>query len=232
MSTIALIFLLALNSLAQGVEKLDTISLEFQRKVVIGDSTEIVKGIVYYQAPQKMFVQVQEPVNQIMLINGGTMLIYYPVEQKAFRIKAKGPIPMPFIQTVLSVMKDDYGLTEMGYTLAKHEKKGETLYTYWDPPRKLKKYLETFVLGTVDGVLVYTETRAAKGKAIAKSFYKNHIELAGKRFPLEIHSETIEGSKRTKEFVIYSDVKLNASLPDKVVNFQIPDSVPIEEVEW
>ena len=232
MFIIALILLLTLNSLAQGVEKLDTISLEFQRKVVESDSTEIVKGIAYYQAPQKMFVQVQYPVNQIMLINGGTMLIYYPVEQKAFRIKAKGPIPMPFIQTVLSVMKDDYGLTEMGYTLAKHEKKGETLYTYWDPPRKLKKHLGRFVLGTVKDALVYTETRAAKGKATAKSFYKNHIELAGRRFPLEIHSEIIAGSKHTKEFVSYRDVKLNVSLPDKVVNFQIPDSVPVKEVDW
>ena len=156
MYTIVLILLFALNPMAQGPQKLDTISLKFERKVVQNGSTEMVTGIAYYQAPQRVFIEVQDPVNQIMLIDGGVMLIYYPVEKKAFRIKAKGAIPMPFVQGILSVMKDDYGLTEMGYKLARHEKKGDTLYTYWDPPRELES-LGEFVLGTVDGVLVYAE---------------------------------------------------------------------------
>jgi outer membrane lipoprotein-sorting protein len=219
-----------LSPVAHGAQKLDTISLKFQRKLVQSNSTETVKGVAYYQAPHKVFIEVRDPVNQIMLINDGVMLIYYPAEKKAFRIKAKGPIPMPFIQTILSVMKDDYGLTEMGYTLAKHEKKGDTLYTYWDPPDELKKQMGKFVLGTSNGMLVYAEAR--KEKATAKSFYKKHIELAGRHFPLEVRSKVVEGRRRTEEFVSYSDVKLNIPLPDKAVNFQIPDSVPIKEVDW
>lgn len=232
MYIIFLILLFALNSVAYGTEKLDTISLKFERKVVQDDSTEIVKGIAYYQAPLKVFIEVNEPVKQIMVVDGEVMLIYYPVEQKAFRIKAKGLIPMPFIQNILSIMKDDYGLTETGYTLTKHERKGDTLYTYWTPPRKLKKYLGKFILGTADGVLVYAEAKNPKGKTAAKSFYKKHIELAGKQFPLEVRSEIFGGPKRTEEFVTYSEVEFNISLPDRVTSFKLPDSVPVDEVEW
>jgi len=261
--TILLILVFALSSVAHGEQKLDTISLKFEREVVQDDSTEIVKGIAYYQAPLKVFIEVQEPVKQIMIVgpptarqkaqwltdgidndsDGATdepdegayrsaMLIYYPVEKKAFRIKAKGLIPMPFIQNILSIMKDDYGLTETGYTLTKHERKGDTLYTYWTPPRKLKKHLGKFILGTANGVLVYAEAKNPKGKTAAKSFYKKHIELAGKQFPLEVRSEIFGGPKRTEEFVTYSEVEFNIALPDRVTSFKLPDSVPVDEVEW
>lgn len=232
MHVIALILLLVLNPVTLKYQAPDTLSLEFERKVVQSDATEVTKGTAYYQAPKRVFIEVQDPISQIMLIDGRIMLIYYPVEQKAFRIEAKGPIPMPFVQSILSVMKDDYGLTEMGYTLAKHEKKGDTLYTYWDPPRKLRKHLGEFILGTANGFLVYAETRQPKGKATAKSFYKKHTELAGKHFPLEVRSEIYDGSNVTEEYVIYSDVEANIPLPDRVVDFKLPDSISVKEVEW
>jgi outer membrane lipoprotein-sorting protein len=224
--------LLSLNSVASDSQKLDTISLRFERKVVQRDYTEVVKGIAYYKAPQKVFIEVQDPVKQIMFVDGDVMLIYYPVEKKAFRIKAKGAIPMPFVQGILSVMKDDYGLTEMGYKLARHEKKGDTLYTYWDPPKDLEKNLGEFVLGTVDGVLVYAEARKTKKEATAKSFYSKHIEMSGKHFPMEVRSEIVDGSSLIEEFVSYSDVKFNIPLPDEATDFTIPDSIPVKEVEW
>ncbi len=233
MYIIFLMLLLILNSVAYSSQKVDTISLQFERKVVQNDTTEVVKGIAYYQAPQKVFIEVQEPVSQIMLVDGEVMLVYYPVEKKAFRITAKGPIPMPFIQGILSAMKDDYGLTEMGYTLTKHEKKGDTLYTYWDPPKELKKQMGEFILGTTaNGALVYAEARKSKGKATAKSFYSKHIELAGRQFPMEVRSEIVDGNSHIEEFVSYSDLKLNISLPDKVTGFELPDSISVKEVEW
>ena len=227
-----LLLLSSLNSLALESETLVTLSLSFERKVVQGDSTEIVKGMAYYQDPGKVFIDVKDPVSQIMVILGNVMHIYYPAEQKAFRIIARGPIPMPLVQAILSTMKDDYGLTEMGYTLGKHESKGNVLYTYWNPPRKLKKHLGQFILGTTDDRVVYAEARDPKGKTTAKSFYRKHMELAGKFFPLEVHSDFYGGPEHVEEYVLYSDVELNVPLPEAIVNFKIPDSIPVEEVEW
>jgi len=227
-----LIFLLALNSLAFGSQAPNTLSLKFEREAIQDNYTETVKGIAYYQSPKKVFIEVQEPISQIMSIDGDVMIIYYPVEKKAFRIKSKGPIPMPFIQTILSVMKDDYGLTEMGYTFAEHERKGDTLYTYWKPPKKLKKRLGKFVLGTASGLLVSAEARDPKGKPVAKSLYSKHTKLGEKYFPLEVRSEIYTGSNRSEENVTYSDVKFDISIPAKVTSFKIPDSVKVKEVEW
>ncbi len=229
---VTLILLMAVESAMPGFRPPDTLSLKFEREIVQDNSTEIVKGSAYYQAPQKIFIQVESPINQIMLIGGMVMLIYYPMESKAFRIKASNPISMPFVQMILSVAKDDYGLVEMGYPLGKHERKGDILYTYWDPPRKLSKKLGKFILGTSNGMLVYAEARDPKGKTAAKSFYKNHKELNGRHFPMETMSEIYSGSNVTKERIVYSDVEFDVPLPDEVVNFKLPDSIPVKEVEW
>jgi len=227
-----LILLLTLNSALPLNRLPDTISLKFERKVVQKDSTEIVNGILYYTAPQKAFIEVKSPVKQIMIVDREVLTIYYPAEKKAFRIKSKGPIPLPFVQAILSAMKEDYGLSETGYTLAKHEKKGNILYTYWDPPRNQKKRMRKFILGIENNLLVYAEARSPDEKTVAKSFYKNHIEFNGKHIPLEARSEIREGSKKIEEFVTYSDVKFNGSIPKEVVNFKIPDSVSVKEIEW
>jgi outer membrane lipoprotein-sorting protein len=229
---IVLILLLALNPMALVCRAPDTLSLKFERKAVQGSSTEVAKGIAYYQSPQRVFIEVRDPIRQIMIIDGKVMLIYYPVEKRAFRIKAKHPIPMPFIQAILSAMKDDYGLTEMGYTLAKHEAKGDMLYTYWAPPSSLKKRLGEFILGMTNGLLTYAEARGPDGRIAARSFYRKHIELAGGCFPLEVHSEVYDGSSHMEEYVTYSEVEFNVSLPNRVVSFRLPDSMSVEEVEW
>lgn len=209
----------------------DTISLSFERKIVKEDSTEIVKGISYYKSPQRLYIEVQHPLKQIMTIENNVLTIYYPIEKKAFRIKSKGPIQMPLIQSILSAMKDDYGLSDIGYTLTKSEMKGKILYTYWDPPKKYKKQMGRFIIGIENGLLNYSEALNPKGETVIKSFYKKHIELNGKYFPLEIKSEIINGSKQT-EYITYSNVKINISLPMEVINFSIPNSVSVKEIEW
>jgi len=232
MHQIILAIILVLNGVLPINQMPDTMSLKFERKIIQNKSTEIVRGISYYKAPQRLFIEVQYPLKQIMIVDKDILTIYYPVDNKAFRIKSKGPIPMPFIQAILSAMKDDYGLSEVGYNLTKTEKKGNTLYTYWDPPKEHKKQMGRFILGIDNGLLNYSEALNPKGKTVVKSFYQKHIEFNGKHFPLEARSEIIEGSKRTEEYVTYSDVKFNVPLPQEVSSFRIPDSVPIKEIEW
>lgn len=232
MHIIFVALLLTLTQLTIESKVPDTISLNFERKVMQGNSTEIVKGIAYYQSPQKLFIEVKHPINQIMIIDGGVMLIYYPLEKKAIRYKTRNQIPIPFIQTMLSIIKDDYGLTEMGYTLKKHKTEGDNLYTYWEPPRELRKRLGSFILGTANGRLVYVEAKNPKGKTVAKSFYEKYIELMGKNIPMEIHTDIYNEGKIKAEDVAYSKVKLNVALPEEVVNFKLPESISVKEIEW
>jgi outer membrane lipoprotein-sorting protein len=177
-------------------------------------------------------VEVDTPLEQVMAITDKVMLIYYPNAKKAFRIKSKNPVPPPFIQTILGAMKEDYGLIKQGYTFIKHEKKGDTLHTYWAPPPKQKKILGTFILGTLSNKLVYAEAQTPDGTPAIKSFYRNHLKFGDSYIPLDISSEYYNESEITREHITFSDVKFNPVIPDRILNFKIPDGIPTKEVEW
>ncbi|MBM3242321.1 hypothetical protein FJZ31_39140 [Candidatus Poribacteria bacterium] len=213
-------------------ESLSTFSAKVERRFVEHHKEEFVKGTIYYQAPNKVVVEVDTPLEQVMAITDKVTLIYYPNAKKAFRIKSKNPITPPFIQSIIGAMKADYGLTEAGYTMIKHERKEETLYTYWNPPSKMKKVLGIFIWGTVDNKIVYAETQTPDGKSVARSFYRNHIKFEDSYVPLEVFSEFNDEAGLTQEHVTYSDVKFNPDLPERIVNFKIPDSIPVKEVKW
>lgn len=210
---------------------INTLSAEFERKLVTADSKETLKGIIYYH-PQKAVIEVNDPVHQIMTFSGNIMTIFYPEEGKAFRIKAKNLISIPFVQGFVQVIKEDYGLGELGYKLTRHETRGDTLYTHWSPPPKQKKILGMFTLVMVKEKLVYAEAQTPDGEPAVRSSYRNYAELNGKSFPLEIYSEIYSKSGLSTESVTYSDVQFNLPLPERILNFTIPDSVSVKEIQW
>ena len=233
MSTMALLAILLTSIFgAPKSEMLNTFSAKFNREFVEHNKKEVVKGTIYYRAPKKVIAEVDTPIEQVMAVIDKVMLIYYPNEKKAFRIKSKNPIPPPFIQTIIGSMKEDYGLIESGYTLVKHEKKGDTIYTYWKPPSKHKKVLGSFILGTVSNKIVSAEAHQPDGRVAVKSVYRKHIKFGEKYIPREVFTEFYGESGVTQEHVIFSDVKFNPTLPDRVLNFRIPDSIPVKEVEF
>jgi hypothetical protein len=232
MPIIAIILFILVSGTAKS-EMLNTFSAQIERTLVEHNKEEIVKGIIYYQAPQEVFIEVDTPLEQIMAITDKVMLIYYPNAKKAFRIKSKNPIPPPFIQTIIGAMKEDYGLIKVGYTFIKHEKKGDTLYTYWEPPSKQKKFLGIFILGTLSNKLVYAEAQTPDGTPAVKSFYRKHLKFGDSYIPLDISSEYYDKSEIMRgEHIIFSDVKFNPVIPDRILNFKIPDGIPVKEVEW
>jgi outer membrane lipoprotein-sorting protein len=231
MPIIALILFILVSGTAKA-EMLNTFSAQVERTLVEHNKEEIVKGIIYYQAPNNVVVEVHTPLEQIMAITDKVMLIYYPNAKKAFRIKSKNPIPPPFIQTIIGAMKEDYGLIKQGYTFIKHEKKGDTLYTYWEPPSKQKKNLGVFILGTLSNKLVYAEAQIPDGTPAVKSFYQKHLQFGDSYIPLDISSEYYNESDIMREHIIFSDVKFNPVIPDHILEFKIPDGIPVKEVEW
>ena len=210
---------------------INTLSARFERELATPLSKEVVKGTLYYQT-SKTVLEINEPLHQIMTFSGNTMTIFYPEEGKAFRIKAKNPISIPFVQGFVQVIEEDYGLGELGYKLTRHEPRGDTLYTYWSPPPKQKKVLGMFTLAMVKEKLVYAEAQTPDGEPAVRSSYRNYAELNGKSFPLEIYSEIYSKSGLSTESVTYSDVQFNLPLPERILNFTIPDSVSVKEIQW
>ncbi len=224
------VLLTLLTNFASSVQ--GSISGKFEREVEDSVSSQITKGEFFYEGPQKMTIKVSEPVNQLMYIDGTTMTIYYPAENTAFRISAKDPIALPFPQLFAGALEEDYGLGEMGYTLTKHEIKGDTLYTYWDPQPKYEKILGAFILGEAENRMVCTEVRGPDGATKAKSSYARHLRYGNSYLPTEIYSEYYDESGTRKERLRFDALTFEIVTPEWIQEFELPDSVTLTEVEW
>lgn len=211
---------------------LNNIAVDFTRIITKDSSNEVVKGIIYYQADKRTILNVTEPLYQWMIFEDSIMLIYYPNEEKAFRFRSKNPFSLPFFQAFVGVIRNDFGLSEAGFSLAKSEIKGETLLSYWEPPKQLKKLFSNAIIGQTKDKLVFVEMQDPKGKKMMKTTYRNHFQYGKTFFPLEITSVIYQKGSSTVEKIVYANPQFNVPLPQEVVNFEIPANVEIKEMEW
>jgi len=209
-----------------------TIQVQFEREYIGGNTKEITKGQIYYRAPGEVTAVVTYPIKQWMIFAGKQLTIYYPDDKQAFRFNSQFPISLPFFEAFIGVVKTDYGLTDIGYTLSNHKTRGDTLFTYWGPPKKTSKALGEFILAYVSDKIVYAELKGRDGTTTSKSYYKNHIRHGATYFPLEIL--TIRYAKRDSiiEEVVYTNPQFDRPLPPEVINFKIPKNAKIEEIDW
>ncbi len=233
MKVIALVmFLLLFFSSLRVTAAIETVEVEFEREYGSQDVREISKGRIYYQAPDNIKVRLTSPIEQYITIEGQNVLIYYPREKKAFKIVAKNPVALPFFQAFLGMTRQDYGMTNFGYSLSSHEKKGETLITYWAPPKPLSRLLGRFKLVYVSQKLVYAELEDPEGRIVCQSSYNNHICYDSTYFPLQISSKRRLGENFVFENIVYYNPRFNEEFPREVVYFKIPPDVEIEEIRW
>lgn len=223
---------LLLTSGVSPSEALQTLQLEFERRCGGEGAGEVVRGNIYYRAPARVVVLVTYPIKQLMILEGLEVTIYYPEEKRAFVIAAETTVLLPFFQAFLGVMDEDYGLTELGYTLHRYATRGDTLLTYWSPPTNVFKPLGEFALVYVAGKIVYAESKREDGTTISRSSYQNHVRYGAFYFPMEIANTRYAGADSTVEGVRYSNPKFDAPLPKEVVEFQIPLGVEVQEARW
>lgn len=223
---------LIINTQTSFSQELKTLHVKFKYEHREGNSIEITKGDIYYQAMSKIILKVNDPIDQWMVFEGTKIIIYYPHSQRAFRIVSQYPFSLPFFQTFVGVAKEDYGLTDMGYVFFSHKKRGDTLFSYWNPPKKVSKVLGKFTLAHISNRLVYAELKKADGTIMSKSFYSDYIRYGATYFPLKISTIKYTKPDSTVEKIIYSNPQFNTSLPKEVINFKIPPNAEIKKVEW
>jgi len=210
-----------------------TFTADFSREYTEKNKKENIAGKIYYEAStKKLFIEVDKPVQQWMILSGNETLIYYPKEKQAFRILSPNPVFMPFFQAFIGAIKEDYGLSELGYTFVRHERKEKTLISHWIPPKNLARLAGEFVLIYTDNKLISAESKSANGALVGKSSYLNHVFYGGVYFPLEIQTTNYLRSGPTSEKVIYKNPQFNSPLPENIKGFELPSDVKVKVVEW
>ena len=214
---------------------LKTLSLDFTRELTENNKMERTAGTLHYDVKAaRVVVEVTEPLRQIMIVQDKVLEIYYPVENQVFRFIAKGRIPLPFVESILQSTQTEHGLTAIGYSLDRHKIMDDVLYTHWTAPKKTKDKLGTVILGNRDGKLISAEVKTPEGKLAAKSFYRNHIKLGDNHIPTEVTS-SLYGPKSEvieHERVVYSNPQPNIQPPSLILQFEIPKSAKVKEIEW
>ena len=214
---------------------LETLSLDFTRELTENNKTERTAGTLHYDVKAaRVVVEVTEPLKQIMVVQNEVLEIYYPVENQAFRFITKGRIPLPFVESIIQSTQAEHGLTAIGYSFDRHEIMDDVLYTHWTPPKKVKDKLGTIILGSWAGKLTSAETKTPDDQLAAKSFYRNHTKFGDSYIPMEVTSR-LYGPKSEvleHEHVVYSNPQLNPQPPPLILQFEIPKSVKVKEVNW
>lgn len=166
-----------------------------------------------------------------MVLEGNEILIYYPDSRQAFKIKSQTPSVIPFFEAFIGVIKEDYGLGELGYKFSHYDKKGNILISYWKPERKFSKIIGECILAYRENKLIFLEIKNPDNQTFSRIEYANHIKYGNIYFPLEILTTKKKGSAISIERVIYKNPVFNSPLPPEVVNFKIPEGVTIKEIQ-
>ena len=214
---------------------LKTLSLDFTRELTENNKTEAIDGTLYYDVQTaRVIVEVIQPLKQIMIVKDNILEIYYPVEKQAFRFTTEGKVPLPFVESIIQSIQAEHGLTAIGYTLDKHDVRGDTLYTYWMPPGKAKDKLGPVVLGMRDDRLISAEVKNPRGHIIARSRYQQHSKIGANYIPMTVTFSTYDEKFEMlqHEQIVYSNPQVNTNPPSAMLNFTIPESVEVKEIKW
>lgn len=129
-------------------------------------------------------------------------------------------------------MKEDFGLSDRGYTLIDHKVKEDTLITYWQPSGRLSKTVENLKLVYVNNKMISSEVKKTDGAIVLKSSYEKHLDYGEYSFPMEINTTILMGIDTVFEKITYKNLHFNDSLPEEVKNFKIPKDIETREIKW
>lgn len=211
---------------------IDNVTTEFERNIKKGESEETIKGILYYQFPEKAIASITKPLEQLICFDTNSVIIYYPKDSVAFNFVSPYPVSFSFFETFINIMKEDFGVCDRGYTLKDHQKKNDTLITYWNPPPILSKTASELKLIYVQNKIIKSELKNKTGETFLESIYKDHLNYSEYFFPREISTTLKTEQFKISEKITYKNIVFNDSLPENIKNFQIPEGVETEEIKW
>ena len=217
-------------------QAVETLIVDFSRKTVSASGEELISGTIYFKAPEDVIITVDSPVVQWSIFEGANLLIYYPTERRAFRFISRNRLMIPFAQSFIGLVREDFGLSDAGFFLQEHRKRGDVLITVWRPPRAVRAYIGEARIGMqrYDKKVhpLFLELLDPEGNLLTRTTYLEYREDLEPSFPgrILILQNGEEGEVRDE--IRYSGHRINQVLPAEVTGFHLPSDVSVEELKW
>lgn len=201
-------------------------------QIIQSDSeVDTVKGKFYFSAPNKIFLQIDYPLSQIMIIDGNITTIYYPKSEKAFELTSQNNVLLPVIPGLTGALKPDYGLSQFGFNITAQTFVSDTLVSTWHHPESGNK-AGSFTLKHHDDLLQSALYQAHDGFTTIETKYKQYKSVDSFIFPAVMQTKNITLKTSRAETVLLDDFKVNSKFPEDILNFQVPEHVHIEKRKW
>jgi len=222
----------SLASLAKRSEdQFTTMYGRFLRIFEQDEVSDTTNGEFYYLGPGSLFMEVSSPLHQIMIIDANLTTIYYPESRLAFVLESANPVVLPLVPGLMSAIRPDYGLADIGLELLGQEMRGDTLVALWSHPKARDKIGE-FRVAEYQDRLIYTQYDSPKSKSKSRTSFSKYAEVNGIFFPTEIFSEVHGRSGSSMERIFLDSLKIDIEVPNRIMNFKIPDGVAVEKKKW
>lgn len=189
---------------------LKTCAVQFERKVISKNKVDSTNGEIMYDGRSTLFI-INHPTKQIIRFSDNKMEIFYPIENIAYHSELKSHFNIPFFQSFISVVKEDNGLSELGFILDKTEFMKDTLITLWNPPKNLSKQISKQKLLFVSDRIINSTAFGIKGNIIVNIIYNKYLKVNNFLFPTLIEIE--ERVNNSKEWILFSKIKINEKVP-------------------
>lgn len=208
-----------------------TLAVDFQRhRAPLAGESETASGRLYYLGPDRLLIHVQQPLEQILEIEPGHLKVFYPKSQESFDILTAAQETLPFFTFFAIAQRGEAEISAAGYTISHHESRGDTLFTYWDPPRKLRNEAGQAVLVSLVGDILSIQLKDRNDQPITQYALTGWREVSGQRFPSRVVIEVLQGPSSGVETVDYATPVLNEPPPDWVATFQIPADAVVRDL--
>ncbi len=196
---------------------------QFSRFYYSKTGNDTVKGEFYKPVSGAMSFIIDDPIHQVITYSADTMIVYYPDEKKAFKLRSLTNISQK--NRVATDLKESIKtLKKAGYIFLKKENKQDTIASYWIH-EKLKTTLK--IVYDKRGRVFELTVQDQKGKPVYSTKAMNYVMFNDSIFFPE---KVITVTSIDTETFLFEDVRLVAedSLPDIIKHPILPKDVSTE----
>ncbi len=164
--------------------QLDSIvTFNFVHTLKDGNNVDSARGLIF-KSDSAFYIYVKEPLEQVIYFSGDTMVVNYPREKQAFKIKSG--ITFKFQTPGGPVEKLGTNLKKAGFIFLKRERNGDSSTEIWIHQKMKMKMIYTFEKGYLIGMTTLSE----KGDTIVKVEYNDYAKVLTKEIPLTLVVKT------------------------------------------
>ncbi|HRD22816.1 MAG TPA: hypothetical protein PLY38_03085 [Candidatus Hydrothermia bacterium] len=148
-----------------------------------GIVADTAKGEIY-RTDSVFYIKVKDPIEQVIYFSGDTMIVYYPVQKEAFKIKSG--ISFKLGAPGGPTGKIGKSLKNSGFIFIKREVVDGKRKEVWTHEKTKMKMICTFDGGTVTEIC----SIAAEGDTMLMVSYSNFLKFEGTEIPLSLRAVT------------------------------------------